>query len=238
MNAIELIVRHSFAPNRLRFCGQNDLSKRIPEFVASPTEHLEQELQSELQSFKGLYAYLCLIGRENGLQPFDEKVGEAYWIGNELLENVSLSSVQKLFLESFSAEDFWGKELAEQLANHLPEKFFVHHSFHVFLAHFFTKAVPITLQNLDNCRIAPGKVLEVRENTLLVETEPLEWRDNRVVAGKPVQKEIADPFSDPVEENDWVSFHWNTYCMQLEKEQKERLQFFSEWNLTALNVSP
>src|SRR3989344_7446656 len=171
MNGTELIVRHSFAPNRLRYCGANDLSQKIPLFLQNHSADAEKELQSELKTFKGLYSYLSLIAAENSLKPFDEKVGESYWIGNELLEKVSPVSVRKMFLEKFSREDFWGKELAQELSENLPKRFFAHHSFHVFFAHFFTKAVAVSPQTLDHCRISCGKILETHGNALTVEFE-------------------------------------------------------------------
>lgn len=235
MNGTELIVRHSFAPNRLRYCGENDLSQKIPLFLQTHSASLEKELQSELKTFKGLYSYLSLIAAENKLSPFDARVAESYWFGNDLLERVSRESVQQLFLEKFSREDFWGKELATQLASNLPAHFSAHHSFHVFFAHFFTQAVEASLSTLDSCRISIGKVLEANPNALTVEFEPLQFENERLFFGEPKQKEIEKPFPDSVQQNDFVSFHWNTYCMKLSKEQRENLGFFTKKNLEAVN---
>jgi hypothetical protein len=235
MNGTELIVRHSFAPNRLRYCGQNDLSQSVPLFLSSYSLEAEKFLQFELQSFKGLYSYLFLIARGNNSNPFDEKVAEAYWIGNELLENVSRKSVQQLFLERFSGEDFWGKELAEELAGNLPAHFSCHHSFHVFFAHFFTGSVPVSLETMDSCRIGTGKVLETRPHELLIEFEPLRFENKKLFLGKPEQKEIEKSFPDSLETGDWVSFHWNTYCMKLSAHQRKNLGFFTEQNIAAVN---
>lgn len=257
MNGTELIVRHSFAPNRLRYCGANDLSVLIPEFIeqnkkseleknslinsANNLSVLEEKLQTELLSFRGLFSYLSLIARENGLSPFDEKVGEAYWIGNELLENVSVDALKSLFLEKFSTEDFLGPELAANLAFKIPSDAIAHHSFHVFFTHFMTKAVPVTMPNMEKCRISFGKVVELdlesASKTVLVEFEPVEFdsQGNSFFFGEKAVKTIENPFSDDVQINDWVSFHWNTYCMALSKKQKEALEFFTKKNIAKIN---
>ncbi len=235
MNGTELVVRHSFAPNRLRYCGQSDLSQKIPLFLQSHSASLEKELQSELKTFKGLHSYLSLIAAENQLSPFDEKVAEAYWLGNGLLERVSRESVRRLFLERFSRDDFWGKELATELASNLPAHFSAHHSFHVFFAHFFSQTVPVSLQTMDSCRIATGKVLQANPNSLTVEFEPLQFENERLFFGEPKQKEIEKPFSDSVQSDDFVSFHWNTYCMKLSEKQRQNLEFFTQKNLEAVN---
>ncbi|MFH0955441.1 MAG: DUF6390 family protein [Candidatus Micrarchaeota archaeon] len=241
MNGTELIVRHSFAPNRLRYCGRSDLSDLVPRFISVSSTELQNRLQTELLSFRGLFSYLSLIARENGLNPFDEKVGEAYWIGNELLSNVSHSSFRQLFAEKFSQDDFLGKELALDLAKKIPMDCVCHHSFHVFFTHFMTQAVPVTIRNLDLCRISWGKVMEAdgkNPHQLRVEFEPLEFdaQSKKVFFGKKQEKLIEKPFEDSVLEGDWVSFHWNVYCMKLSEKQKNDLEFFTKKNLNAINL--
>ncbi|MBU0635800.1 hypothetical protein KKE06_02125 [Candidatus Micrarchaeota archaeon] len=236
MNGTELIVRHSFAPNRLEYCGKNNLKEKIPLFLSNYSSTLEKELQEELKSFKGLYSYLSLIATANNLSPFDEKVGEAYWIGNDFLEKVSQEQVQHLFLERFSREDFLGKELAQNLVSKLPNRFFVHHSFHVFFIHFLIESLSISLQNLDNCRISWGKVLEVFPEKLLVESTSLNLKGEHLFFGKKREKILEHPFEDDVIAGDWVSFHWNTFCMKLSSTQVDKLRFFTEQNLNSFNT--
>lgn len=235
MNGTELIVRHSFAPNRLRYCGANDLSHQIPFFLQSHSASLEKELQNELKTFKGLYSYLSLIATENKLSPFDARVAESYWLGNELLEKIRVESVRKMFLEKFSREDFWGKGLATELAANLPTHFFCHHSFHVFFAHFFTQSVPVSLSTLDSCRISIGKTLEVNPTSLTVEFEPLRFENERLFLGKKAEKTVEKPFPDSVGIGDFVSFHWNACCMKLSEKQQENLEYFTGANLKAVN---
>lgn len=230
-----MIVRHSFAPNRLEYCGKNDLSKKIPLFLSNRSAGLEKELQKELESFKGLYSYLSVISKNNNLNPFDEKVGEAYWIGNSLLKTVSRESIQKLFLERFSQNDFLGKELATDLVARLPKHFFAHHSFHVFFVHFLIESLSFSLENINNCRISWGKVLEVFPEKLLVETTPLELKKEKLFFGKKNEKILEHPFADDIVPGDIVSFHWNAFCMKLSSKQAENLRFFTEQNLGSFN---
>ncbi len=236
MNPTELIVRHSFAPNRLRYCGATDLSDRIPAFIRSHDPDLERQLQNGLQSFKGLIAYLDLIAREIDAKPFSPGVGEAYWIGNELLSRVRLSAIEHLFETTFARDDYLGPELAAEARARLNPDFCVHHSFHVFFTHFITDAVPATIANLNRCRIAPARVLEIRSRNLLTEYRPVAEHDGRLYFAEPEELEIENAFDEPIAPNDWVSVHWNVRAMTLSREQKENLDRFTKKNIDALNA--
>src|SRR5579859_1535736 len=73
-------------PNRLQYCGGDD-NGTILEYAVADTR--EPPLDRLLRKFTGALPYLALIARRNGIaDPFDERVVEAYWVGNELLERV------------------------------------------------------------------------------------------------------------------------------------------------------
>jgi len=79
-------IRYAFMPNRLRYCGGDD-NRTLFEYGVEGAS--DGGLQPLLRKFSGALPYLQLIARANGLSdPFDARVVEAYWIGNELLEGV------------------------------------------------------------------------------------------------------------------------------------------------------
>ena len=85
MNGLLQCSRYAFGPNRLHYCGP-DASQEILAYI----DNKEQDpgLEKLLSAFQTLYPYLEMISRANNIaDPFDERVVEAYWIGNDLLAN-------------------------------------------------------------------------------------------------------------------------------------------------------
>src|SRR3989338_7492357 len=82
-----LCARYSSAPNFFGYCGpdENDnLIDHLKEKVA------DKEVEVILSQFNTLFSYLKLISTENKIKdPFNQKVVEAYWIGNSLLDNIA-----------------------------------------------------------------------------------------------------------------------------------------------------
>ncbi|MGH9107162.1 MAG: DUF6390 family protein [Acidimicrobiales bacterium] len=79
--------RYSFPPNRLGYCGPADHGALL-EYVA--TGQADAGLVDLARRFEGAYPYLVLIAHANGIaDPFDDKVVEAYWIGNRCLGRVT-----------------------------------------------------------------------------------------------------------------------------------------------------
>jgi len=237
LQGIELLVRHSFAPNRLHYCGDDDYSSRIQQFIQSRDPTLGQTLKKEYTTFRAAFGYVKTIAESVQKNPFDFEVAEAYWIGNALLDHVSSDILSKLFLTRFSAGEYLGSELAAEMAAQLPAKIYPHHSFHVLYLHFLSGKVPVTLPNINHCLILPAKVLDVSPGKLTVEKKPFEIHNGDFRIGKPVHQEIDRFFSDPIQTGDWVSVHWNTYCMTLTPLQKENLEKYTAANLALLNAA-
>ena len=111
-----------------------------------------------LQKFSALHPYLLLIAEANNLQPFDEQVIEAYWLGNSLLENVPFREMQKTILSL--QKHGLPRRIAEKKAANLPEEMLPHHSMHVLYVNFLSQKVKPLIQNLGNCLIQWGEVQE------------------------------------------------------------------------------
>src|SRR5215469_8097386 len=94
-------IRYAFMPNRLRYCGGDD-NRTLFEYGIEGAS--DAGLQPLLRKFSGALPYLQLIARTNGLSdPFDARVVEAYWIGNELLEGVEARQLYASLQERFAS---------------------------------------------------------------------------------------------------------------------------------------
>jgi len=83
-----IFARYAFMPNKLGYCGSDD-NRTLFDYCAA--RHTDPGLVFLLQKFEAAYPYLKLIAGSNNIaDPFDARVVEAYWLGNELLDRVDL----------------------------------------------------------------------------------------------------------------------------------------------------
>src|SRR5262249_2771820 len=154
---------------------------------------------------------LQLIARSAGIaDPFDDRVVEAYWIGNSLLDRVE---VRQLY-DSLRAR--FGKQLSpralELVAGKAPAGARPHHSFHVFDVHRRVGGLQHNLATMDNCRISWGRVVRAEGATLIVERQPLLLVGGKLELGPPRQEPAlrqleARGFVDHVAPGAWVALH-------------------------------
>jgi len=149
-----LCTKYSVAPNYFGYCG--------PDENRSLVDHLKEqvsdrEVQSILSEFDTLFLNLTFIARENNVEDvFHEKVVEAYWVGNRLLEHIKSKDYAYLLDEKFKLEKKLGRGKFGQLKHKvLKHVLYPHHSFHVFNIFKRTGKDPSfhTLKTMDACRI-------------------------------------------------------------------------------------
>lgn len=224
-----LFIRYAFMPNRLRYCGGDDNTTLFQHAVAGETDGGVPPL---LRKFTGAYPYLALIARANGIaDPFDRRVVEAYWIGNECLERVDAprfyQSLQERFQARTDARSFgW-------LASKLEHDARPHHNFHVFDVYLRAglmrdERAVIGLERMDSCRISWGRVSAVDGAELVVERSALILRDGKLALSEPrvarVTRQIdGRGFADGARVGDVVSMHWDWVCEVLDPSSLRRL---------------
>lgn len=224
-----LFGRYAFPPNRLGYCGPDDHSALFDYVARGVTDQGLIELE---RRFDGAFPYLRLIARANDIaDPFDRRVVEAYWIGNELLERVGASlfyeSMRERFLPRTDARSFsWLTSKLEHGAR-------PHHNFHVFEVYLRAGAVrdahaAIGLRQMDSCRISWGRVAEVDGAELVVRRPALELREGKLALTDPIPMRVARQidgrgFADDAQPGDYVSIHWNWVCEVLEPRALRRL---------------
>lgn len=245
-DGVLLCAKYAACPNFFGYCG--------PDKSSSVLDHLKEEVGDEelkniLSEFQTLFPYLCLIAQVNKVaDPFNRRVVEAYWIGNELLKKVNPQMYRAFLDELLSYRKKVSREVYQmtnlKIFNH---PVFPHHSFHVFniFKNYARKLTPRVLKVMDECRIGWGKVqaadkkLKIK-NYLNVRTRPLATAGSQLTLGTPVVKEIkADyqkkEFNRKIKPGDWISFHWGFACDVLTLRQIHALEYYTQNSINYFN---
>ena len=225
MNGLLRCAKYAFAPNKLKYCGP-DKNQEISAYLTNKAS--DQGLKELLDDFLGMYPYLKLISRENGISdPFDERVVEAYWLGNELLEAVSWKSFYQQVEKKLAPKELRWFEL--KLASGVKPN----HSFHVF--NFLTRtghrAIPHTVETMDNCRISAGRIVAPGK----VKTDKLVCQNGKLKLTPAIKKfhNLVDGFKT----GDLVTFHWGWVCEKINRQQAKNLEKYTNLALRLANLT-
>ncbi|MFC2017955.1 DUF6390 family protein [Chloroflexota bacterium] len=236
MDGTILFARYAFMPNMLNYCGGND-NKAIFDYCAA--NRTDPGLAIILRKFQAAYPYLKLIARANDMEdPFDTRVVEAYWIGNDLLNRVDLAQFHNSLRERFA------RQLNPATLNYLLGKpsagARAHHSFHVFDVHSRVGALEHSLDAMENCRIGWGRIKETGITHFTVEHRPLVLEGSRLKLGDFIEKKVLRQINgtgfiaDP-QIGDLISFHWNWACDILAPVQVKNLERYTSYHLEIAN---
>lgn len=236
-----LFARYAFMPNRLGYCGGDD---NLALFEYTTQGMVDGGLLELERQFEGAYPYLQLIARANGISdPLDARVVEAYWIGNRLLDRVDLGALYASLEERFRGRT--GPSQWRWLATKAPAGARPHHSFHVFEVYpraglMRSGAVDHLLETMEQCRIRWGRVHAVLGPELLVEVQPLELREGKLVLAPPRVESVrrwvdGRGFVNGVQPGQWVSLHWGWTCDVLTEGQRLELERYTRWHLALCN---
>jgi hypothetical protein len=232
--------RYAFAPNQLGYCGPDD-NAALFDYVIEKSP--DQGLVEIERRFEGAYPYLCLIAGANGIaDPFDERVVDAYWIGNDLLNGVGPGAMYESLTDRFrprmKTTDF--RWLVAKLGAARP-----HHNFHVFDIYVRTglmrdEKARVALGAMDSCRISWGKVVSVEGPDLIVERPELNYVDGRLGLSEPRATRVARQregrgFIDEARLGDMVSVHWSWACDRLTPGALHRLRQATDQCLALAN---
>jgi hypothetical protein len=229
-------IRYGFMPNRLQYCGGPENETLLGYAIEGV---VDPGLPPLLRLFTGALPYLQLIARSNGIaDPFDDRVVEAYWLGNELLEGVEARRLYDSLRERFAKQ--LSPRLLDLVANKAPAGAHPHHSFHVLDVHSHAGEIDHSLETMDNCRISWGLVTEVNGADLRVERDPLQISNGKLELGPPraesaLRQVDGKGFVDDAAPGDWVSLHWGWVCEVLDERRRLNLERWTRYHLRLAN---
>lgn len=237
----QLFLRYAFRPNLLGYCGGEDHAALYQYGIEGRVDAGLIELESQ---FEGAYPYLQLIARGNRIaDPFDYRVVEAYWIGNELLERVDLGAIYRSVEERFK-----GRASAKEwrwLAGKAPAGARPHHSFHVLevfprIGLMRSGAADHVIETMQQCLIRWGRVVSIDGAALVADVETLVMEDGKLRLGGPQRQSVArsidgQGFVDGAIPGDWVSVHWGWACDTLTDDQHRRLEGYTRQHIRLCN---
>lgn len=234
--------RYAFMPNKLSFCGP-DKNKDL--FYYCSQNQADRGLELILAKFQTLYPYLRFIARANKIKdPFDQRVIEAYWIGNHLLENIDRPSLYRHLTDNLAIKKKINLSSYQELKNRIRLGARPHHNFHVFSVWRRTGHWDLmhTLSSMDLCRISWGRVVKVAPQSLEVIYQPLVFVNNRLALGQSKVEQVAyqtegKSFLKEVSPGDWVSIHWGFACEILTDWQVAYLKKYTLENINLANFN-
>jgi len=232
ITGLKLAALYGFYPHQLGFCGSpNESTKRkLEDFLINGESILEQEIRDILKTFKNAFTYYQLIAQSNGIaDPFDEKVVKAYWIGNQLLENVSLVALQE------TIKSFLPPKLAKKIKE-IPLNAKPHHNFHVLFVEPWRSREALKNELLDVCRIGWGKVNKIGNGELIVCYQPLIKKKGKYCLDEPVEKTVfwEKQFIPEIKLRDYVAIHWRQVMQVLQPEELFSLKKYTQLTIESL----
>jgi hypothetical protein len=235
-----LFARYAYPPNELGYCGPEDHRALLDYGTAGVVDPGLEELA---RGFHGPWPYLTLLAGAVGIDdPFDRRLVEAYWVGNELLDRVAMRDFGEMMRARFRpiAGKHWG-----HLAETIPAGAVAHHSFHVlgvypWVGLLRTGRAAHALEHLDRCRIRWGRVLAVNGDRVTVSYRPLAWDGRALSLGAAEEETVTRAmdgagFAQDLGPGDHVSMHWHWICDKLDDRQLRNLRYFSARHLRLVN---
>jgi hypothetical protein len=230
-------VRYAFMPNKRGYCGGGDNSQL---FAYGIEQVADAGLPPLLRRFAGALPYLQLIAHANGIaDPFDARVVEAYWLGNDLLDRVEVRQLYDHLAQRFQGQ--LNGRVRDLVLGKAPAGAHPHHSFHVFDVFSRVGEQGQTLAMMDNCRVSWGQVSALLPSgELLVDRQPLVWRDGKLALDpaqptRVVRQIDGCGFADDVQPGDWVALHWGWVCEVLTDRQRANLARYTAYHLGIAN---
>ena len=221
-------ARYAYPPNLLGYCGSDDHGALFEYGTAGV---VDGGLRALARDFEGAWPYLELIAGSARLDPLDEKVVEAYWIGNRLLEKVDLTDLGHDVEARFRhrAGSLW-----DAVDHAVGSGVKPNHAYHVFCVYPWVGLMRAgftdqPLRVLDRCRIRWGRVLAVEGDWAKVESRPLLLEEDRLVLGPSQTEDVVwadegDGLAGRLDVGDLVAMHWDWVCERIESSMVEILR--------------
>jgi hypothetical protein len=230
-------IHYAFMPNRLGYCGPDDNRRLFDHGVAGEAD---PSLVPSLARFLGPMPYLRAIAAGSGIPDvFDDRVVEAYWVGNDLLERFAARELYAALRERFRRE--LPPKVMDLIAEKIPAGALPHHSFHVFDVWLRVgKLDGNVLSTLDHCRVSWGTVASVDGAVVAVDRPPLVLEGGKLAIGgaqRVYTTRLVDGrgFVTEVAAGDHVALHWGWVCERLSAAQARALARYTDHHVRLAN---
>lgn len=236
MNGVLTCAQYAFAPNFYQYCGP-DQNQELSAYLR--VQQTDAGLKGMLKDFGTLFSYLQAIAHSNHIaDPFDIRVVEAYWIGNNLLDSISPQEVYRELTEGQLLQRRIPKKELKWLYPKIPQGAKLHHSFHVFNVFSRTghHTVQHTVDTMDQCRIGWGQVTAVEKSTYQVTSQQIIYLDGKLkIKSDVVRKVRTNNIDQTIKVGDWLSFHWEWMCDKINHRQAKQLDKYTQLHLKLAN---
>ena len=192
-----------------------------------------------------MYPYLQLIAGANGIaDPFDVRVVEAYWLGNDLLTGITKQQLYLHLLDTLQLKKRLGVKHFEYVKTAIGNGAMPHHNFHVFDIWKRTGNAERehTLDSLDSCRISWGKVIKAEGPALEIQNNPLTISHGQIKIDETQTTKIFRHLEssydiEQLKPGQIVSIHWGVPCEIITENQAKVLDKLTLKHLAIANQS-
>lgn len=235
-------ARFAVPPNERGYCGP----AREDELAAYRSEELPVDpgLRELASGFEGAWPYLELLAGAAHLDdPLDDRVVEAYWIGNELCARVADLDWGNHLVDRF--EPRIGRDV-DRLTTHVGGGALPHHAFHVFAVYPWVgllregRGGPEPLRILRQCHISWGGVVDRVGDEVLIEGPTLDWHHGVLALGPHARRSVRlDPrlvrIGRAATVGATVAVHWGEIVDVLDDRQRAWLESITRSQLAVAN---
>jgi hypothetical protein len=239
MHGAEIAGRFAIAPNSLSYCGKGGFGGIFGRYMKAKTASNRVAVENAIKHFRAHYSYLQLISKATGRKPFDAKVCEAFWLGNELLDEVDAADLRKLICSKFAGKGLLSARKAAKIAKSVPAGAVAHHSFHPLFIGSITGVVGRSAKNSDMCRPSWGKVITILGNSAVIDSQELVQNNGKlalVPARKIVKLGCAEmQLAGVPKVGEIIASHWGFAVMKISMVQSAELEEATKKNVQTAN---
>lgn len=217
-----MFARFAAPPNGQGYCGPD--AHRTLAAYASGEIAPDAGLRELATAFEGAWPWLELLAGAAHADPLDERVVEAYWLGNDLITSVHAQDFGNHLVSRFHRRC---GDHHDQVVAGVGTAAVANHAFHVFGVYPWVgllregRGGEIALGILESCRVSWGRVVSFDGDTAVVTAAPLCWDGTSLSLGAEQPRAVSaggHGIGDTVPSlsvGSTVAMHWDTICATL-----------------------